>query len=88
MFPSKGINLFIRDCSSLEKIVLPEGLSEIRSSAFSGCKKLKELYIPEGVKELGKGSLAYCSSLKKLVHKDKILEIDNMQVVGEKNLIK
>ena len=39
--------------SDIEEIVLPEGLTEIRSQAFCGCRFLKKIIIPDSVKQIG-----------------------------------
>ena len=49
---------------SLQHLVLPDKLKEIRSSAFSSCSNLTgSLLIPEGVKEIGSSAFYKCSAL-------------------------
>lgn len=49
---------------SLQHLVLPDKLKEIRSSAFSSCSNLTgSLLIPEGVKEIGSSAFNKCSAL-------------------------
>ena len=54
-------------CSSLEKVVLPEGLQTIQSGVFQGCTGLKEITIPQSVREMGQSVFDGCTSLKEVV---------------------
>ena len=47
-----------------EAIVLPEGLKEIKNSAFYGCKSLRTLEIPESVETLGRRIVEECDYLE------------------------
>ncbi len=64
-------------CTSLEKIRLPEPLTEIGQSAFHNCIFLKEITIPKGVKSIMHSAFAYCSSLKEVEVPDSIEEMGN-----------
>ena len=56
---------FFRDCSSLEKAVLPSSWGScIHNYMFSGCGKLKEVIIPESVSRIGSYAFENCSSLE------------------------
>jgi hypothetical protein len=48
---------------SLINLILPEGLTEIGESAFSGCRSLKTLTLPSTIKKIGTEAFGYCSSL-------------------------
>lgn len=51
----------------IEKIVLPEGVTEIGESAFNGCLALKELdYVAKDVTKIGVLAFAECDSLESL----------------------
>ena len=54
-------------CTSLEKVVLPEGLQTIESGVFKNCTSLKEIAIPLTVREMGQSVFDGCSSLKEVV---------------------
>lgn len=54
-------------CRYIEKLILPEGLNEIRDNIFNGCDNLKEVVIPKSVTKIGqdafphnKGLVLYC----------------------------
>jgi hypothetical protein len=50
-------------CSSLTRITLPDGLTNIESGAFYGCSSLTNINIPEGVTSIGNYAFSGCSSL-------------------------
>ena len=41
------------ECSSLEKIIIPEGVRVIGYRAFSDCKSLKSISLPDGLEKMG-----------------------------------
>ena len=49
-----------------KSLFVPEGVSSISESAFSGCNLLENVYIPETVKRIHKHALANCSNLKEV----------------------
>lgn len=51
---SKILSKAFYNCSSLEKVILPEGCCIIKSQAFANCGSLTELYIPLGISEVSK----------------------------------
>lgn len=52
--------------SSLEQIILPEGLKSIGISAFSSCKELTEIDIPDSVIKIGSEAFIGCSKLERV----------------------
>ena len=48
-------------CSKLIGLVLPEGLEEIESFAFSGCKAIKAIRLPKSVKKFDGSCFGGCS---------------------------
>ncbi len=42
-----------RNCRSLHRLVLPEGLESIDSECFSGCTALGEVLLPDSLRSLG-----------------------------------
>lgn len=61
----KSLNGFA-GCSSLESVVLTEGLQVIESGVFRNCTALKEMTIPQSVREIGQSVFAGCTSLKEM----------------------
>lgn len=64
-------------CVSLEKVRLPEKLTEIGQSAFHYCTFLREITILDGVKSIMHSAFAYCSSLEEVVVPDSVVEMGN-----------
>lgn len=58
-----GDNTF-KNCSSLTKVHLSNGLKSIGSRSFENCIKLEDLYIPDSVESMGTGLFCGCTSLK------------------------
>ena len=52
--------------SKIEKVVLPDGLTDIGGSAFSGCEKLREINIPDTVTYIGDYAFSNCKQLKNI----------------------
>ena len=48
-------------------VVIPEGVTNIGASAFSGCSSLASVVIPEGVTSIGDEAFYYCQSLTSVV---------------------
>ncbi|MBO5134332.1 MAG: leucine-rich repeat domain-containing protein [Bacteroidaceae bacterium] len=49
--------------SKIVSVTIPEGVTDIGSSAFWGCTKLASITIPESVTSIGLGAFSGCSSL-------------------------
>ena len=54
-------------CTSLESIVLPEGMTSIADNAFEGCSALREVTLPSTLKTLNYACFGWCSSLTNIV---------------------
>ena len=52
--------------TTLQEVILPEGITSIGNYAFSGCKKLTSIQLPETVKEIGNSAFSECNSLTKI----------------------
>ena len=48
----KGKEKTFYGCSSLESIVLPDGVTSIEKETFNGCSSLKSITIPNTVTEI------------------------------------
>lgn len=51
-------------CKNLKKVVIGNGVYEIRDSAFYNCKKLEKVTIGKGVMKIKKYAFGFCKSLK------------------------
>lgn len=60
--PTFGTNVFA-SCIGLERITLPEGMTEIGANMFYNCKKLTEITIPSTVTKIGANAFDSCASL-------------------------
>ena len=60
-----GANAFA-DCSWLESIIIPEGVTVIGNQAFLRCLALKEVRFPSTLKELGTSAFMSCVYLKQV----------------------
>ncbi len=52
------------DCSSLESIAFPDGLTSIGSRTFENCTQLSELILNEGIKTISAKAFLNCTSLE------------------------
>ena len=50
----------------IENIIIEEGVTSIRGSAFEGCSSLSSITIPEGVTSIGYRAFSGCSSLSNI----------------------
>lgn len=84
-----GVGILYRtfwECSSLEKVTLPNTICEIGSYSFAGCKNLKEITIPEGTEIIGEGAFAACEGLTEIILPDSITYIGENVFNGCENL--
>ena len=51
------------DCSGLEKVNIPEGITTIVSHMFDGCSSLKTITIPKSVTRIENCAFGYCDNL-------------------------
>ena len=72
--------------SDVEKIYLPEGITEIENGAFTHCKNLKFINIPSTVTKIGDEAFYNCQSLQTIILPDNINYIGNRAFVNCKNL--
>ena len=64
-----------KECTKLKTILLPQTITAILSTAFSG-SGLKEIDIPNSVTQLGGDAFSYCSSLAKVVIGSRVSRLD------------
>ncbi len=66
-----------RDCGSLVKARIPDGVSSIGEMAFYNCAALVDLTLPLSLREIGDLAFAYCSSLKS------VMILEGVERIGE-----
>lgn len=64
-------------CDGLTHVKLPNGLTDIPSSAFSGCSSLQEINLPDSLTTIGQQAFYFCDQLTKVKIPDGIKEISN-----------
>ncbi|MDE6731400.1 MAG: sigma-70 family RNA polymerase sigma factor, partial [Oscillospiraceae bacterium] len=69
-----GTGSFIT-CTSLESIVLPNGVEEISYNAFNGCTSLKNITLPATLTEIKSGAFEDCTSLTDITLPDKVTKL-------------
>lgn len=74
------------DCSMLETVTLPEGLTTIGISAFGRCTRLDEITIPQNLKSLGAYAFSMCEALTSVVLPDAMTTIPEGLLSQCKNL--
>ena len=63
-FPVRSVGEAAFAFSDITSVILPDGLKQIKSSAFAGCSSLEKVYIPKSVKKIGTGVFSYCDNLE------------------------
>jgi len=53
-------------CTSLTKIVVPEGMTELPAYAFQGCTYLKEVTLPSTLTSIGQSAFDGCTSITEI----------------------
>jgi len=69
------INRALSYCKSVTKVIIPDGVTSIGSSAFERCKSLTEVVIPDSVTSIGNYAFQYCGSLTSVVIPDSVTSI-------------
>ena len=59
------------------KLVIPNSVTSIGSSAFSGCSKLTNITIPDSVTSIGSSAFSGCSGLTSVTILDSVTSINN-----------
>ena len=71
-----------KNCTSLNKIIIPDGVEIIRYYAFQGCSGLKSITIPKGVTSIQGSAFYGCSSLNNITIPDTVTSIGNEAFVN------
>lgn len=77
-----------KNCTSLETVVIQEGVTTICGSAFEGCSNLKSITMPKGMTRIDSNVFFGCSSLNEVSIPDGVTEIGSSTFVNCTNLQK
>ena len=66
-----------RECKQMTKVIIPEGVANIRVEAFYGCSELHEAILPSSIENIGKSAFFMCTNLE-TIHLP-----DNLRVIPE-----
>lgn len=75
-----------KECNSLERVVLPEGILGIGDSAFYACENLKEINFPQSLVSIGYLSFSWCK-MRSAKLPNGVTEIGGRAFVGCDELI-
>ena len=64
-----------KGCSSLETVILPNGIDYIGTHAFDGCTNLKSINMPTGLTQIGDYAFKGCENITALVIPDTVTAI-------------
>ena len=72
---AEGLNItdgLLKGCDRLlsGRVVIPDGVRELRAGSFDGCRKITEIVLPKTVERIGRGAFKDCTALKKADMKD------------------
>jgi len=70
----------------LEKVTLPDTITEIRGQAFKNCYSLKEVNIPKNLQYLGGGAFNNATSIKRIELPDTLTELGGEAFQGASSL--
>ena len=77
-----AIKRAFQGCTSLEEIILPQGVPQIGSSAFWGCTSLKNIEIPESINAIEAFAFDGCKSLKNIEIPKSVVSIGSYAFYG------
>ena len=63
--------------SSIRKLEILEGVTELKPQAFMGCRNLKEVYLPEGLQSIGAAAFYGCEDFRELVLPQSLTTVGN-----------
>ena len=72
---TKIANSAFANCTVLEKIQLPDTVTELGAWVFSDCKGLKELVLPDGLTKIGEYAFFHCDGLKCVTLGERVTKI-------------
>ncbi|MBE6788016.1 MAG: leucine-rich repeat domain-containing protein, partial [Ruminococcaceae bacterium] len=65
------------DCSSLESIIIPNGVTTVGEFAFYSCSRLKSANLPDSITNIGKYAFYKCEKLANIIIPNSISKIDD-----------
>ncbi len=57
------------------EVVIPDGVTSIRGTAFFNCSSLMSITIPDGITSIGKNAFSFCRSLTSVIIPDSVTSI-------------
>ncbi|MDL2299633.1 leucine-rich repeat domain-containing protein [Bacteroides sp. OttesenSCG-928-E20] len=79
-------NSTFKDCTSLEIIVLPEGVTDIYFDAFNGCTSLSAVTLPQSLETIDSTAFQGCTKLTSITLPQSVKSIGNSAFSGCTNL--
>jgi len=82
----RAIGPAFQEQTTLTKVILPEGVNELRGNTFYGCTNLETVILPDSLENIPTLTFADCVSLKSINLPKNIKNIERMAFSGCKNL--
>ncbi len=73
-------------CTSLERVIIPEGVTSIGDEAFAGCASLTEIVIPNSVTKIGRRAFIGCTGLTKIDFGTGVMTLGGIGLTESDNL--
>lgn len=83
--PASNAELYFGDTLA-ENVVIPQGVTEIKSNAFKYCKKIKSVTLPDGLEFIGSSAFSCCDSLTSINIPNSVKTIEICAFVNCKSL--
>lgn len=84
---SIGGYAFANYYKNLKKVILPDTISSIGSSAFLDCSKLENINIPNGISTIKSNTFQNCTNLEKIIIPETVTKIEDSAFLGCQKLI-
>ena len=80
--PFRCVEMLYINGELVTELVIPDTVTEIKSSAFSGCKSLTCVTIPDSVTSIGDSAFNYCTSLTGITIPDSVTSVGDYSFSG------